>query len=542
MLFSRGHKPSPPGYVPVWVKEEGERGGTQSSREFQGPREIPCAKALRLDLTLWRPRGRKKVKGIDTKRKWFSITFQRYHYVKISPIGNLHRWHVVWSELQGSKGGYAVSGLQIVSYALCLILSPTSTDGRFHSKRQEAECVSFFHRLTRTAVVELNTTSALANCATEAGTMTLNDGEIKFFSWVDYVVFGAMLAVSFFIGIYHGFKSCYRRSPNLQGQSESGEFLTANGKLGTIPVALSMLARRLTYACHFLGSQEYWVAILLRIAYISYSLHPVNERARFLSSITLMGQPAEVYQFGSQLWLFGISSILSIPVIGYYFIPFFHKLNVASAYKYFGDRFNRKFQLLASVLFTIQMRTPQIDFYFKGKSPNAGRQLVPDTRTISATQNASDSRTSERGSGGRSNSKSRDAVCQSRTRQQCERFFAVLGGKTLRHIIFRASFTKKGGMKAVVWSDCFQVVMLFLSMFAVLIKGTADIGGFGVVWSRNSDAGRVQFFNWNMDPTERYTVWSTVIGAAFLHSAVYGANQLQVQRYLTVPTVRQAIK
>nr|CAD7449983.1 unnamed protein product [Timema bartmani] len=126
--------------------------------------------------------------------------------------------------------------------------------------------------------------------------MTLNNGQLKFFSWVDYVVFGAMLAVSFFIGIYHGFKSCYRRSPNLQGQSESGEFLTANGKLGTIPVALSMLAS-------------------------------------FLSSITLMGQPAEVYQFGPQLWLFGISSILSIPVIGYYFIPFFHKLNVASAYK-----------------------------------------------------------------------------------------------------------------------------------------------------------------------------------------------------------------
>nr|CAD7394485.1 unnamed protein product [Timema cristinae] len=98
-----------------------------------------------------------------------------------------------------------------------------------------------------------------------------------------------------------------------------------------------------------------------------------------------------------------------------------------------------------------------------------------------------------------------------------------------------------GGMKAVVWSDCFQVVMLFLSMFAVLLKGTADIGGFGVVWSRNSDAGRIQLFNWNMDPTERYTVWSTVIGAAFLHTAVSGANQLQVQRYLTVSTVRQAI-
>lgn len=43
-----------------------------------------------------------------------------------------------------------------------------------------------------------------------------------------------------------------------------------------------------------------------------------------------------------------------------------------------------------------------------------------------------------------------------------------------------------------------------------------------------------------MDPTERYSVWSSFIGAAVLHMAVYGANQLQVQRYLTVSSIAQA--
>jgi len=33
-----------------------------------------------------------------------------------------------------------------------------------------------------------------------------------------------------------------------------------------------------------------------------------------------------------------------------------------------------------------------------------------------------------------------------------------------------------------------------------------------------------------------------LVGAAFLHCAVYGVNQLQVQRYLTVPTVQAARK
>jgi sodium-coupled monocarboxylate transporter 8/12/insulin-like growth factor 2 mRNA-binding protein 1 len=54
---------------------------------------------------------------------------------------------------------------------------------------------------------------------------------------------------------------------------------------------------------------------------------------RFLSSITLMGQPAEVYLFGPQLWLFGISSFLSIPIINYIFIPFYCKMQFTSAYE-----------------------------------------------------------------------------------------------------------------------------------------------------------------------------------------------------------------
>jgi hypothetical protein len=49
-------------------------------------------------------------------------------------------------------------------------------------------------------------------------------------------------------------------------------------------------------------------------------------------------------------------------------------------------------------------------------------------------------------------------------------------------------------------------------------------------------------FSWNIDPTERYTLWSSLIGSAFLHISVYGANQLQVQRYRTVATIAQARK
>ncbi|CAG0905526.1 unnamed protein product, partial [Darwinula stevensoni] len=44
------------------------------------------------------------------------------------------------------------------------------------------------------------------------------------------------------------------------------------------------------------------------------------------------------------------------------------------------------------------------------------------------------------------------------------------------------------------------------------------------------------------DPTVRHTFWTLAVGGYFTWIAIYGVNQAQVQRYLTVPTLRQARK
>lgn len=59
----------------------------------------------------------------------------------------------------------------------------------------------------------------------------------RLFEWGDYAVFGLMLAISAAIGLYHGLRR--RRT----GTDSAAEFLTGGGQLGTVPVALSMLAR-----------------------------------------------------------------------------------------------------------------------------------------------------------------------------------------------------------------------------------------------------------------------------------------------------------
>jgi Na+/proline symporter len=51
----------------------------------------------------------------------------------------------------------------------------------------------------------------------------------------------------------------------------------------------------------------------------------------------------------------------------------------------------------------------------------------------------------------------------------------------------------KGGMKAVVWTDAFQMVTILAGVLALFIKGTVDSGGLLAVWTTAWTGGRIQF-------------------------------------------------
>ena len=56
----------------------------------------------------------------------------------------------------------------------------------------------------------------------------------------------------------------------------------------------------------------------------------------------------------------------------------------------------------------------------------------------------------------------------------------------------------------------------------------------------NKNFGKRKIFSLDIDPTVRHTVWSCSIGLGFNWLAIYACNQSQVQRYLSVPTVKIA--
>ena len=51
----------------------------------------------------------------------------------------------------------------------------------------------------------------------------------------------------------------------------------------------------------------------------------------------------------------------------------------------------------------------------------------------------------------------------------------------------------KGGMKAVVWTDSFQMVVMFAGMLTLLISGCIKLGGIDVAWDVAYQNDRIKF-------------------------------------------------
>jgi len=101
-------------------------------------------------------------------------------------------------------------------------------------------------------------------------------------------------------------------------------------------------------------------------------------------------------------------------------------------------------------------------------------------------------------------------------------------------------YTALGGLKAVVWTDVFQSVIMLAGLVTVAVVGSMEVGGVTKVWEINQNYGRINFFDFNPDPRVRNTFWSLTIGSTMTVLPVWGITQYFVQRYLAVKTLKDA--
>ena len=103
-------------------------------------------------------------------------------------------------------------------------------------------------------------------------------------------------------------------------------------------------------------------------------------------------------------------------------------------------------------------------------------------------------------------------------------------------------YTFEGGMKAVIWTDVLQLVVYLtgsaLTFFVVLDRIP---GGWREVTAVAGAAGnKLQLFDFSWNLATKYTLWSGVIGGAFLTMASHGTDQTIVQRLLAAKSERDS--
>jgi SSS family transporter len=101
-------------------------------------------------------------------------------------------------------------------------------------------------------------------------------------------------------------------------------------------------------------------------------------------------------------------------------------------------------------------------------------------------------------------------------------------------------YTFEGGMKAVIWTDVAQL-LLYLGGSAITLALLLHRlpGGWAELTQVAASAGhKLQVFDFSFHLTTRYTLWSGLIGGAFLTMATHGTDQTIVQRLLAARSER----
>ncbi|XP_063222396.1 putative sodium-dependent multivitamin transporter isoform X7 [Bacillus rossius redtenbacheri] len=218
----------------------------------------------------------------------------------------------------------------------------------------------------------------------------------------------------------------------------------------------------------------------------------ISLMASFMSSITLLGVSRENYIFGTQFVVINVGYGLITPVITHCFLPVFFRLQLTSSYQYLEERFGQTTRLLTSVAFTLQMVLYlSIVLY----APAIALEALTGISTV---------------------------------------FAILLVG------LVCTFYSTIGGIKAVVFTDFFQSLLMFAAVFAVIIKGAMDAGGLKEIWRIAGEGGRLQFDNVSADPTQRHTWWSLMLGGGFTYLSLYAVNQIQVQRLLTLRSIQRS--
>ena len=221
--------------------------------------------------------------------------------------------------------------------------------------------------------------------------------------------------------------------------------------------------------------------------------------ATMLSAITYMSIPAKAYATDWTYYPMQICILLvSFPVIKYY-LPFFRRLNVTTAYEYLERRFNAATRLMASILFIVFMvaRTALVLFL-----PSLAMTAVTGINIY---------------------------VC-----------IALMALITILYCTM-------GGVEAVVWGDVIQGIILVGGAILAAVYLIINTGEHGAsdFWQIATDHDKFRLFLFNAENPFDFvnaTWWVVILGGLANNLISYTSDQTVIQRYLTTSDEKSAAR
>lgn len=213
------------------------------------------------------------------------------------------------------------------------------------------------------------------------------------------------------------------------------------------------------------------------------------------SAITFLSTPGQGYLGGLSFLQVYFGVPIAMVIIAAFFLPIFHKLHVYTAYEYLENRFDRKTRLFGAGLFLLQ------------RGIGAGLTIYAPAIVLSTV------------------------------------FGWSLPLTIVTCGLIATAYTVFGGTDAVTVTQKYQMAVIFLGMTTaagILLSKLPD--GLTFFDAMNVAGGFQKLNAVNLSPSlhERYTVWSGLLGGTFLMLSYFGADQSQVQRYLSGDSLRES--
>jgi SSS family transporter len=213
------------------------------------------------------------------------------------------------------------------------------------------------------------------------------------------------------------------------------------------------------------------------------------------SAITFLSTPGQGYDGGLGFVQNYFGLPLALILVAAVFLPLYRRLKVYTAYEFLGKRFDGRARLLGAALFLLQ------------RGLQAGITIYAPAIVLTTVMGWPLDLT---------------IVCTG---------------------IVVIAYTVSGGCDAVSVTQKYQIGVIFAGMFAaviVLILRLPDALSLGDALRVAGGFDKLEAVDVRFDLSERYNVWSGIIGGVFLSLSYFGTDQSQVQRYLSGPSLRES--